>query len=77
MNLMTAPIPPEYRGVAFGLRQAVQRLATVVSPIAFGAVIAAEGLGAGFVTGALVLIAAMPIIALVSEGVRVTGAKRP
>jgi MFS family permease len=77
MNLMTAPIPPEYRGVAFGLRQAVQRLATVVSPIAFGAVIAAYGLGAGFVAGALVLIAAMPIIALVSEGARTTGAKRP
>jgi MFS family permease len=77
MNLMTAPVPPEYRGVAFGIRQAVQRLATVVSPITFGAVIAAYGLGAGFVAGALVLIAAMPIIARVSEGGRVTGAKPP
>jgi hypothetical protein len=65
------------RGVAFGLRQAVQRLATVVSPIAFGAVIAAYGLGGGFVAGALVLIAAIPIIALVSEGARTAGAKQP
>jgi MFS family permease len=66
MNLMTAPVPPEYRGVAFGLRQAVQRLATVVSPIAFGAVIAAYGLRQGFIAGALVLVASMPIIAWVS-----------
>lgn len=66
MNLMTAPVPAELRGVAFGLRQAVQRLATVISPIVFGAVIAAYGLGAGFVVGALVLVAAMPIIARVA-----------
>jgi MFS family permease len=66
MNLMTAPVPPEQRGVAFGIRQAVQRLATVVSPIAFGAVITALGLRAGFVAGGLVLVAAMPIIAWVS-----------
>jgi len=43
--------------------------------MSFGAVIAAYGLGARFVAGALVLIAAMPIIALVSEGGRMTGAK--
>jgi MFS family permease len=67
MNLMTARVPAELRGVAFGLRQAVQRLAMVVSPIAFGAVIAGYGLGAGFVVGALILVAAMPIIARVAR----------
>jgi len=66
MNLMTAPVPSELRGVAFGLRQAVQRVAMVISPIVFGAVIAAHGLGAGFVVGALILVVAMPIIAKVS-----------
>jgi MFS family permease len=66
MNLMTAPVPAELRGVAFGIRQAVQRLATVVSPIVFGAVIAAYGLGAGFAVGALIVVAAIPIIARVA-----------
>lgn len=63
MNLMTAPVPPELQGVAFGVRQAVQRVATVVSPMVFGGVIAAYGLGTGFVAGALILVAALPVIA--------------
>ena len=63
MNLMTAPVPPDLQGVAFGIRQAVQRVATVVSPIGFGGVIAAYGLGTGFLAGALILVAAMPVIA--------------
>ncbi|HET7264967.1 MAG TPA: MFS transporter [bacterium] len=66
MNLMTAPVPPELQGVAFGVRQAVQRVATVVSPIAFGAIIAAYGLGTGFTAGAIMLVAALPIIARVA-----------
>ncbi|MHB8731119.1 MAG: MFS transporter [bacterium] len=66
MNLMTAPVPPELQGVAFGVRQAVQRVATVISPMVFGAVIAAYGLGTGFVAGALMLTAALPIIARVA-----------
>ncbi|HKX18785.1 MAG TPA: hypothetical protein VJT33_12305, partial [bacterium] len=63
MNLMTAPVPPELQGVAFGVRQAVQRVATVLSPVGFGGVIAVYGLGTGFVAGALILVAAMPVIA--------------
>lgn len=66
MNLMTAPVPPELRGVAFGIRQAVQRVATVISPIFFGAVIAVRGLAGGFIVGALMLAAAMPLIARVA-----------
>jgi len=66
MNLMTAPVPSELHGVAFGVRQAVQRVATVISPMFFSAVIAVQGLRAGFVAGALILVAAMPIIARVA-----------
>jgi MFS family permease len=66
MNLMSARVAPELRGVAFGIRQAVQRLATVISPIVFGAVIAGYGLGAGFIVGGLLLATAMPVIARVA-----------
>jgi MFS family permease len=66
MNLMTAPVPPELHGVAFGVRQAVQRVATVISPMFFSAVIEVRGLRAGFVAGALILVAATPIIARVA-----------
>ena len=66
MNLTTLLVPAELRGVAFGVRQAVQRLATVISPIVFGAVIAVYGLRAGFIVGAMILVAAMPMIGRVA-----------
>jgi len=70
MSLMVEPVPPELWGVAFGLRQGVQRLAAVVSPIAFGLVITAYGIGSGFYVGALVLVGAMPIMAMTTAHLR-------
>jgi len=67
MSLMADPVAAEFWGVAFGIRQGVQRVATVVSPIAFGMVITAYGLGAGFFVGALTLVGAMPIMAKVTR----------
>ena len=67
MSLMADPVAAELWGVAFGIRQGVQRLATVVSPIVFGIIITACGIGAGFVVGALTLVGAMPIIAKVTR----------
>ncbi len=63
MNLMTEPVPAEYWGVAFGIRQGVMRVAMIISPVVFGVLIAAAGLPAGFFAGALTLVGAMPIIA--------------
>jgi len=67
MSLMADPVAAEFWGVAFGVRQGVQRVATVVSPIVFGMVITVYGIGAGFFVGALTLVGAMPIMAKVTR----------
>jgi len=70
MSLMVEPVPPEFWGVAFGLRQGVQRLASVVSPIVFGLAITAYGIGSAFYVGGLALVAAMPIMARTTAHLR-------
>jgi MFS family permease len=70
MSLMVEPVPPEYWGVAFGIRQGVQRLASVVSPIVFGLVITDYGIAWGFALGALTLAGAIPIMASTTAHLR-------
>ena len=46
-----------------GIRQSVQRLSSVFSPVAYGLIITAYGLAAGFFAGALTFAAAVPVMA--------------
>lgn len=62
MSLMSGAVAADLRGLALGVRLATQRLANVISPIAFGAVMAKVGIGPGFLLGAVVLAAALPVI---------------
>jgi MFS family permease len=66
MNLMVESVAAEFWGVAVGIRQSVQRLASVVSPIAFGLVITANGIESAFFLGALSLAGAVTIMAHVT-----------
>lgn len=70
MSLMVDSVAPEFRGVAFGIRQGVQRLAAVLSPIVFGVVIATRGIESGFVLGALTVAGTVPIMARVAGPLR-------
>ena len=63
MSLIIESVGSEFWGMAIGLRQAVQRLAQVLSPIVFGLVITDFGIGSGFLVGALTLGGAVPIMA--------------
>jgi MFS family permease len=76
MNLMVEAVAEEFWGVAFGIRQSVQRLASVVSPIVFGVVITAYGIESAFFLGSLTLAGALPIMARVTGHLRCrTGGK--
>jgi MFS family permease len=66
MSLMVDFVAAEFWGVAIGVRQSVQRLASVVSPIVFGLVITASGIQWAFFLGALTLAGAVPIMARVT-----------
>lgn len=63
MSLLAESVAPEFWGVAFGIRQCVQRLGAVLSPIAFGVVSRADGIRAALWMGALILTVAVPVIA--------------
>ena len=62
-SLMVEPVAAELWGVALGIRQGVQRLAAIVSPIAFGLIITDYGISSGFFLGAVTLFGAVLIIA--------------
>lgn len=70
MSLTVDAVAPEFWGVAFGIRQCVQRLAAVVSPIVFGMMSRGYGIRSALWLGALVLAAAVPIMAAVTRAVR-------
>lgn len=70
MNLMVESVAAEFSGMAVGIRQSVQRLASVVSPIVFGFVIAANGIESAFFLGALTLAGAVTIMARVTVHLR-------
>ncbi|HLW61595.1 MAG TPA: MFS transporter [bacterium] len=70
MSLMVESVPPELWGVAFGIRQSVQRLAAILSPIVFGLVITVSRIESAFTLGALTLGGAVPIMANVTKHMR-------
>ena len=70
MSLMVESVRPELWGVAFGIRQSVQRLAAILSPIVFGLVITASRIESAFFLGALTLGGAVPIMANVTGHLR-------
>jgi len=63
MSLLVGAVGADMWGVAFGLRQSVQRISSVFSPVMYGFIIAAYGLPAGFFAGALTFGVAVPIMA--------------
>ena len=72
MTLMVDSVAAEVWGVAIGIRQSVQRLAAIVSPIVFGLVITVYGIESAFFLGALTLAGAVPIMARVTGHLRRT-----
>ena len=63
MSLMVESVGAELWGVAFGIRQGVQRVASIVSPIVFGLVTTAFRVETAFFLGGAALLGAVPIIA--------------
>jgi len=63
MSLLVGSVGADMWGVAFGVRQSMQRLSSVFSPVVYGLVIAAYGLEAGFFAGALTFAVAVPVMA--------------
>jgi len=70
MSLLVESVAAELWGMALGVRQFVQRLAAVTSPIVFGLTITAYGIGSAFFLGALTLGGAIPIMASVTRHLR-------
>jgi len=70
MSLMVEAVAAELLGVAFGIRQSVQRVAAIVSPIVFGLVITAFGIESGFYLGAATLVGAVPFMARMTGHLR-------
>jgi MFS family permease len=70
MSLMVEPIGPELWGVAFGMRQGVQRIGAILSPIVFGLVTTAWGIESAFFLGGVTLLGAVPIVAGVTRHLR-------
>ncbi|HLW48305.1 MAG TPA: MFS transporter [bacterium] len=62
MSLLVECVAAEFWGVALGIRQCVQRVAAIVSPFAFGAASAAQGVEAAFYAGAVVFLGAAGIM---------------
>jgi len=63
MSLAIESVGAQLWGMAIGLRQSVQRLAQVASPVVFGVIITSSGIGSAFFIGALTLAGAIPIMA--------------
>jgi MFS family permease len=72
MSLLSESVAPEFWGVAFGIRQCVQRLGAVLSPVAFGLVSRADGIRSALWLGALILAAAVPVVARATSYLRRT-----
>ena len=63
MSLLAESVAAEFWGVAFGIRQGMQRVAAILSPIAFGLVTTASGVESAFLVGAAALLGAVLILA--------------
>lgn len=70
MSLMIESVSAEFWGVAFGIRQAAQRIGTILSPIVFGFVTTASGVEAAFFLGGAALLGTVPIMASVTGHLR-------
>jgi MFS family permease len=67
MSLLVELVAQQFWGAAFGIRQSVQRVASIVSPFVFAAASAAQGVESAFYLGALVLFGAAGITARLSK----------
>jgi MFS family permease len=70
MSLMVESIGAEFWGVAFGMRQGVQRIGAIISPIVFGLVTTASGVESAFFLGGATLLGTVPIMASVTRHLR-------
>jgi MFS family permease len=66
MSLLAELVVQQFWGTAFGIRQSVQRLASIISPFAFGVVSTARGVESAFYLGTVVLLGAAGIVTRVS-----------
>lgn len=62
MSMLVGSITAEFWGVALGIRQSVQRMSTIVSPLIFGAVSTVRSVEPAFYAGALVFLGAAGIM---------------
>jgi MFS family permease len=70
MSLMVESVGAEFWGVAFGMRQGVQRIGAIISPIVFGVVTTASGIESAFFLGGATLLGAVPIMASITGHLR-------
>jgi MFS family permease len=63
MSLLAESVAAEFWGVAFGIRQGMQRLSAILSPIAFGLITTASGVESAFFVGGAALLGAVLILA--------------
>jgi MFS family permease len=61
MSLLVECITAEFWGVALGIRQSVQRVSTIISPLIFGAVSTARHVEPAFYAGAVIFLGAAGI----------------
>ncbi|HEV2438967.1 MAG TPA: MFS transporter [bacterium] len=62
MSLLVECVTAEFWGVALGIRQSVQRVATIISPLIFGAVSTARSVEPAFFAGAIIFLGAAGIM---------------
>jgi MFS family permease len=70
MSLMVESVSAEFWGVAFGMRQGMQRVGSILSPIVFGLVTTASRVESAFFLGSAALLGAVPIMASVTRHLR-------
>lgn len=69
MSLLVECVAAEFWGVALGIRQSVQRLSTIVSPLVFGAVSTVQSVEPAFYAGTLVFLGAAGIMTRFAGGI--------
>ncbi len=70
MSLLVESVAAEFWGVALGVRQSVQRLGAIVSPLVYGAMSTARGIESAFYVGAIALLGAAAIMTRVAGQIR-------
>lgn len=62
MSLLVECVTAEFWGVALGVRQSVQRIATIISPLIYGAVSTADNVQNAFYAGAVIFVGAAGVM---------------